>query len=138
MHTKILAAILFLPVSVFADPPSHDDLDGAIASEHESSNRVRYYAQETTIAERDIVTATIKRDIARNRWNAAVRDDHAATAGKWALRYHDAKREEANAQERAARFRYDRDVARADFRASAEQTRRLTRQARAPGGGARG
>jgi len=138
MHTKILAAILFLPATAFADPPIRDGVDGAIASEHESSNRVRYYAQETTIAERDIVTATIKRDVARNRWNAAVRDDHPAAAGKWAIRYHDAIRDEAKAQERATQFSHARDVARADFRASAEQNRRLTRQARARGGRARG
>jgi len=138
MHTKILAAILFLPATAFADPAIHDGLDGAIASEHESSNRVRYYAQETTIAERDIVTANIKRDVARRRWDAAVRDDHPRAAGTWAVRYHDAKREEATAQERAGELSYARDVARADFRASAEQTRRLTRQARARGGRARG
>ena len=126
MHTKILAAILFMPAITFADPAS---LDGAIASNHESSNRVHYYAQATTIAERDIVSATITRAIARKRWDDAIRADHPADAGKWAMRYHDARLDEARARDRAAQFSDARDAARADFRASAEQTRRLTRQA---------
>jgi hypothetical protein len=131
MKTKILAAILLLPAIAFADPASDNGLDGAIAREHESSNRVFYYAHKATIAERDLATSTLRRQVARSAWDDAIRADHPSAAGAWAVRYHEAKREQADARERVALFSKERDEARANFRVAAQDVRELTRVARA-------
>jgi hypothetical protein len=78
--------------------------------------RVRYHAAETTIAERDIVTAHIEERLTRAKWDEAVRAGHANDAGYWAKRHFDAMHDERVAQEARAREAYARDVAREAFR----------------------
>jgi hypothetical protein len=132
MRSQILA---FLTLSLLSanlasaeDPRSTTQAatqEAAIASEHEASARQRYHAQLTTIAERDIATALIIRDMAQSQWDVAVRANDPDDAGRWAKRHADALRDERDARARAAYHARERDEARADFAASAARVRKL-------------
>jgi hypothetical protein len=131
MLKKLLVTLTFLPAIAFASPAAtSSELDAAIAREKESSTRVKHYEQLTTIAERDIATATIRQSTARKYWDSALRADDPSDAAVWAKRFDQAKREEADARERVTRFSHRRDLARADVVAATERRRQLTQQAR--------
>ena len=129
MTSKILALILFSASIASADAPPADDLDAVVAAEHEASTREHYNAQLATIAERDIATAQIIRDMAVQQYGVAVRDHRTGDADRWAKRHADALRDERDAQARAALYARERDQARADFEALADQVRRLSARA---------
>jgi hypothetical protein len=130
MTSKILTVLLLSANLAGADDrPPADDVDAAIASEHEASTREYYNAQLTTIAERDIVTAQIVRDMAVKQWNAAVREHRSDDADRWAGRHAEAMRDEHDARERAALYARKRDQAREDFDASAAKVRKLSARA---------
>lgn len=132
MRSKIFALVLLSANLASADdrsPPAADGIEAAVASEHEASTREHYHAQLTTIAERDIVTAQITRDMALHQWDAAVRDRRAEDAGRWAQRHAAALRDEQDAQARAAYHATQRDQARAAFEVAAASVRRLERRA---------
>jgi hypothetical protein len=127
MTSKILTVLLLSANLASADDrPPADAVDVAIESEHEASTREHYNAQLTTIAERDIVTAQIIRDMAVKEWNAAVREHRSDDADQWARRHAAALRDEHDARERAALYAAKRDQAREDFEASAAKVRRLS------------
>jgi hypothetical protein len=127
MTSKILTVLLLSANLAGADDrPPGGDIDAAIASEHESSAREQYNAQLTTIAERDIVTAQIIRDMAVKQWNEAIREHRSEDADQWARRHAAALRDEHDARERAALYARKRDQAREDFDASADKVRRLS------------
>jgi hypothetical protein len=125
MTSKILAFLLLSANFARADDRPADNLEAAIASERAASVRQRYNAQETVIAERDIVTAQITRDMAARQWQLAVSENRSDDADRWAKRHAAALRDEQEAQVRAQRYARERDRARADFRASATRVRRL-------------
>jgi hypothetical protein len=130
MTSKIITVLLLSANLAGADDrPQADDVDAAIASEHEASTREHYNAQLTTIAERDIVTAQIIRDMAIKQWNVAVREQRSEAADQWAQRHASALRDEHDARERAALYARKRDQARLDFEASAAKVRRLSARA---------
>lgn len=135
MTSKILTVLLLSANLAAADgnaddrAPAGGDVDAAVASEREASTRERYNAQLTTIAERDIVTAEITRDTAVKAWNTAVHDNRPADVEHWSQRHAEALRDERDARQRAEFFARERDKARADFEASAEKVRRLSRSA---------
>lgn len=132
MTSKILAFLLLSASMANADDrrsSSADDLDAATSSEREAATREHYHAQLTTIAERDIVTAQIVRDMALKQWEAAVHARDNGEAGQWATRLAMALRDERDAQTRAADQARERDQARADFEVSAAQVRRLSARA---------
>src|SRR5215510_7290637 len=132
MTSKILFAVLLsanLASPARADDRPADNIDAAVAAEHEASTREHYNAQLTTIAERDIVTAQIIRDMAIKQWNAAVRDSRTGDVDQWAKRHLQAVRDENEARERATLYAQRRDQARADFEASAEKVRKLSARA---------
>lgn len=130
MTSKILTVLLLSANLAGADDrPPTSDVDAAIASEHEASTREHYNAQLTTIAERDIVTAQIIRDMAIKQWNEAIREHRSEDADQWATRHAAALRDEHDARERAALYARKRDQAREDFDASAEKVRRLSARA---------
>jgi hypothetical protein len=124
MSYKIFAVIL-LSANLASAAPVADELDTAIAEEHAASTREQINAQLTIIAERDIVTAQIIRDMARTQWDAAVREHRPDAAGTWAKRHSLAMRDEREAQERASFYAIERDQARREFEASAAKVRRL-------------
>jgi len=128
MHSKILASLLFLSVTAWAD--DRDALDQARQREHDASVRVWYHDAETTIAERDLATAHIIADTTSKQWNNAVREHRNDDASTWALRHAEAKRDERDAQSRVTHFRWERDVARNDLQASTDEVHRLERVAR--------
>src|SRR4051812_44904367 len=130
MTSKILT-VLLLSANLAAADDRHaagasDDVEAAVAAEHESSTRENYNAQLTTIAERDIVTAQIIRDMAVKEWNAAVREHRSGDADQWAQRHAQALRDEHEARERTTLYARRRDQARVDFEASAEKVRQLS------------
>jgi|ERR1043165_2970791 hypothetical protein len=130
MTSKILLPLLLSANLAGADdqlPPG--DADAAVAAEHEASTREQYNAQLTTIAERDILTAQIIRDMSIRQWNVAVRDNRPGDVDHWAKRHLEAARDEKEARERAALYAQRRDQARADFEASAEKVRKLSARA---------
>jgi hypothetical protein len=130
MTSKIFTVLLLSANLASADDrPPADDVDAAIASEHEASTREHYNAQLTTIAERDIVTAQIIRDMAIKQWNVAVREHRSDDADQWTRRHAAALRDEHDARERAALYAGKRDQAREDFEASAAKVRRLSARA---------
>jgi hypothetical protein len=129
MTSKILIAVLLSANLASADDRPADNIDTAVAAEHEASTREHYNAQLTTIAERDIVTAQIIRDMAVKEWNAAVREQRSDDADRWAKRHAAALRDEQLARERAAYYARERDKARDDFDASAEKVRKLSARA---------
>jgi hypothetical protein len=128
MTSKILFALLLSANLASADdrPAPADPADAAVAAEHEASTRVHYNAQLATIAERDIVTAQIIRDMSAKQWNEAVREQRAADVDRWAQRHAEAVRDEHDARGRAAHYAAERDKARADFEASADKVRKLS------------
>jgi hypothetical protein len=133
MTFKVLALLLLSGSLATADDrirPVADDLETAIANERDAATREWYSAQLTTIAERDIVTAQIVRDMAQSQWDAAVRTHRADDAGRWANRHFIALRDERDAQARAARYARERDQARADFQVSGAEVRRLDAKVR--------
>jgi hypothetical protein len=126
MTSKIILALLLSANLAGADDrPPADGVEAAVAAEHEASTREHYNAQLTTIAERDIVTAQIVRDMAIKQWNIAVREQRSDEADQWAKRHLEAVRDENEARERARLYAERRDQARADFEASAEKVRKL-------------
>ena len=129
MTSKILIAVLLSANLASADDRPADNIDTAVAAEHEASTRERYNAQLTTIAERDIVTAQIIRDMSVKQWNAALSEHRSDDADRWALRHAAALRDEHDARERAAHYAAERDKARADFDASADKVRKLSARA---------
>jgi hypothetical protein len=133
MTSKILAVLLLSANLASAEEtrpaPAPDGMQAAVASEREAATREEYYAQLTTIAERDIVTAQIIRDMALKQWDMAVRADRTDDATRWAKRHSTALRDEQEAQGRAKYFALARDQARSDFQASADEVRRLERRA---------
>jgi hypothetical protein len=135
MTSKILVLLLLSASLARAEdrgpPPGDrpDDLTMAVARERDAATRERYNAQLTTIAERDIVTAQITRDMALRQWDAAARAHRTDDVERWSKRHASALRDERAAQDRAFRHARERDEARADFDASAERVRRLERQA---------
>jgi hypothetical protein len=135
MTSKILFALLLSANLASADagaddrPAAADTVDAAVAAEHEASTREHYNAQLTTIAERDIVTAQIVRDMSVKEWNAALREHRSDDADRWAQRHAAALRDEHDARERAAHYAAERDKARADFDASADKVRKLSARA---------
>jgi len=132
MTSKIVLALLVSANLAGADDrPPADGVDAAVVAEHEASTREHYNAQLTTIAERDIVTAQIVRDMAIKEWNVAVREQRSDDIDQWAKRHVQAVRDENEARERARLYAERRDQARADFEASADKVRKLS--ARAPG-----
>src|SRR6185503_20331138 len=97
MTSKILFALLLSANLASADDrpaASVDSVDAAVAAEHEASTREHYNAQLTTIAERDIVTAQIVRDMAVKQWNEALREHRSEDADRWAQRHASALRDE--------------------------------------------
>jgi hypothetical protein len=130
MTSKILLALLLSANLAGADDrPPAGDVDAAVAAEHEASTRESYNAQLTTIAERDIVTAQIIRDMSIKQWNIAIREGRSGDIDQWAKRHLEAARDEKDARERAALYAQRRDQARADFEASAEKVRKLSARA---------
>jgi hypothetical protein len=130
MTSKIVLALLLSANLAGADDrPPAGTVEAAVAAEHEASTREHYNAQLTTIAERDIVTAQITRDMASKQWNIAVREQRSEGADEWAKRHAAAVRDEHEARERAALYAQRRDQARADFEASAEKVRKLSARA---------
>jgi hypothetical protein len=132
MTSKILAALLLSGTLASADnpaAPARDSIDAAHASEHDAAARERYHAQLTTIAERDIVTAQITLDMALRQWELAIQAHREDDARGWAMRCAGALRDERDAQARARHYARERDRARSDFEASADQIRRLERRA---------
>jgi len=130
MMTKILALLLATATShAWAEPDSGLERQRALAieNEHDAGVRVDYYAKETTIAEIDLATAQITIDMAVTQREVARRANDAKAAGYWAKRYRAALADQREAQERATRFRAERDRAREDFEASAADVRRLRR-----------
>jgi hypothetical protein len=125
----VLALLLSANLAAADDQPPAGDVDAAVAAEHEASTREHYNAQLTTIAERDIVTAQIIRDMAIKQWNAAVRESRTGDVDPWAKRHLEAVRDENEARERARLYAERRDQARADFEASAEKVRKLSARA---------
>jgi hypothetical protein len=125
----VLASLVFAPMIASADPPTGDlPTDAARSSaehaERSAGARVQYYAQLTTIAERDVVTAQITIDLAQKQRELAIRkgDDDAATY--WEKRRQDATSDQRNARQRADRARSERDRARGDFGESAAEMRK--------------
>ena len=134
MTSKILFAVLLSANLASADDravPSADPVDAAVAAEHEASTRQHYHAQLATIAERDIVTAQIIRDMSAKQWNEALRDQRGDDAERWARRHAEALRDERDARARAEHYAAERDKARADFEASAAKVRKLSARASA-------
>lgn len=130
MTSKILLALMLSANLAGADDrPPASDVDSAVAAEHEASSRQQYNAQLTTIAERDILTAQIIRDMSIRQWNVAVRAGRADDVDHWAKRHLEAARDEKQARERAMLYAQRRDQARADFEASAEKVRKLSARA---------
>ena len=132
MTSKILFALLLSANLASADDrpaASVDSVDAAVAAEHEASTREHYNAQLTTIAERDIVTAQIVRDMAVKQWNEALREHRSEDADRWAQRHASALRDEREARDRATHYAAERDKARAEFDASAEKVRKLSARA---------
>jgi hypothetical protein len=139
MTSKILALLLLSASLAHAEdrPPvtsstvtsSVDELQIARSRERDAATRQRINAQLTTIAERDIVTAQIIRDLAERQRDAALRAHRSDDAGRWTQRHQGALRDEREAQDRAARYARERDQARAEFDASAQRVRRLERHA---------
>jgi hypothetical protein len=132
MTSKILFALLISANLASADDrpaAAADPVDAAVAAEHEASTRQRYHAQLATIAERDIVTALIIRDMSVKQWNAALHEHRSGDAEYWAQRHAAALRDERDARDRAAHYAAERDKARADFEASAQRVRKLSASA---------
>jgi len=129
MTSKILFAVLLSANLASADdrPVAAGTVDAAVAAEHEASTRQHYHAQLATIAERDIVTAEIIRDMAAKQRDEAVREHRTGDADRWAARHAEALRDERDARGRAAHHAAERDKARADFEASADKVRELSR-----------
>jgi hypothetical protein len=134
LTSKILFAVLVSANLASADDrpaPAADPVDAAVAAEHAASTRQRYHAQLATIAERDIVTAQIIRDMAAKQWNEAVREHRTGDADRWAVRHAEALRDERDARARAEHYAAERDKARAEFEASADKVRKLSARASA-------
>jgi hypothetical protein len=120
--TRIIAALTFaLCASTAAASPMSD----AVSKMHHDSDRVHIHALETIIAERDLASTRIEMSTARARWDAAVRDGNVVDAGAYAVRYHDALAAERSLLVHLTVVRAERDLARADFRRSARDVRRL-------------
>jgi hypothetical protein len=129
--SKIFAVLVLSANLASADAPSQPAtaMDKAIANERDAGTRERYYAQLTTIAERDIVTAQITRDMALRMWDRATQAQRDDDVRRWSLRHEAALRDEREARTRAQSSARDRDQARADFRVAAAEVRRLDRRA---------
>jgi hypothetical protein len=120
------------PASAIDSAPTsapETSIDVAIANEREAGTRERYYAQLTTIAERDIVTAQITGEMALRQWDRAVQAGRDGDVRRWSKRHEMALRDEREARARAASSARERDQARADFRVAAAEVRRLDRRA---------
>jgi len=128
MKTKILALLVAAMTShAWAEPDAALERQRALAvqHEHDAATRVDYYAKQTIIAETDLATAQIVIDMAVTQRQEAQRANDAKAAGYWTQRHRAALADQRDAQARIARFRAERDRARADFEASAADVRRL-------------
>ena len=123
----IVATVLASAATASASPASSDPVQRL----HEDAQRVRYHAQETIIAERDLVVARFYVEQARMMWDNAVARHDMRAAEKWAARFETAKVDERDTRARLDRVRAARDQARADFRDSAHDVRQLARVERA-------
>lgn len=125
----VLATLASAPVAAHADaskapdPTREADHAAAVTSQRDDGARVAYYAALTTIAERDIKTAEITLDMAREQWEIAVRAQDKDAATYWTQRHRLAQAEAREARGRADRYRIERDSARADFEDSAADVR---------------
>jgi len=128
MKTKILALLVAASTShAWAEPDSSLDRQRALAikHEHDAGVRVDYYAKEAVIADTDLATAQITIDMAVTQQEVARRANDAKAAGYWAKRQRAALADRREAEDRATRFRAERERARKDFEASAADLRRL-------------
>jgi hypothetical protein len=125
MKFKLLAPLLISSATAFAGP--NDDL--AIARQHVNAamTRVSYHEMETTIAERDVVTARIVQDTATKGRELALRERDNNAAVAWARRHAEAVKDEREALARADRYRVERDRARADLQESTARVSRIER-----------
>jgi hypothetical protein len=99
---------------------------------HHDGERVQRHARLTIIAERDLATARIEAANARTAWDNALRDGNSRAAADAAIRYHAMRDTEHATALHLAILRADRDRARADFRDSAREVRRLAAGRRGP------
>ena len=124
----VLASLAGAPIVASADPPADPppaiEPSSAVQSERSAGTRVAYYAQLTTIAERDMVTAQITLQMAQKQREIAIRKGDDEAANYWETRRRAALTDQADARQRADRFRTERDRARGDFGESAAELRK--------------
>ncbi|MBA3540725.1 MAG: hypothetical protein H0T79_14030 [Deltaproteobacteria bacterium] len=92
------------------------DVLEARTTEREAAARVRHYAAVTMIAERDLQTARVERDVSLANQQTAIVAGDEPTADAWFLRHSKALLDERAALGRVLLYRAERDIARTDLK----------------------
>jgi hypothetical protein len=120
MLVMSLPATAIADASAKLDSPQALQLRAAERQERSDSDKERYEANETTIAERDLESAKLRLSVTMDAWQRAIRENHPAEAGSWAKDHYDAMAAERDAEGRYLSHKAGRDLARADFRRDAD------------------